>query len=86
MDHFFSMENLTALREIALRRCADRINHLAESARIQSGGDYHTDEHIPVCLSSSPSNAKIIRTAARMAQAFMAPLPLFLLKHPIFPL
>lgn len=28
------------------------------------------DEHILVCLSASPSNAKIIRTAARMARAF----------------
>lgn len=70
LTNFFSIENLTALREIALRRCADRVNHMAESARIQSGGDYHTDEHILVCLSSSPTNPKIIRTAARMAQAF----------------
>ncbi len=68
--HFFTVENLTALREIALRRCADRVNLLTESARIQSRSDYHTDEHIMVCLSSSPSNAKIIRTAARMARAF----------------
>ena len=68
--HFFTVENLTALREIALRRCADRVNLLTESARIQSRSDYHTDEHILVCLSSSPSNAKIIRTAARMARAF----------------
>lgn len=68
--HFFSIENLTALREIALRRCADRVNLLTESARIQSQSDYHTDEHILVCLSPSPSNAKIIRTAARMARAF----------------
>lgn len=67
---FFTMENLTALREIALRRCADRVNLLTESARIQHQSDYHTDEHILVCLSSSPSNAKIIRTAARMARAF----------------
>lgn len=68
--NFFTVENLTALREIALRRCADRVNILTESARIQNRGDYHTDEHILVCLSSSPSNAKIIRTAARMARAF----------------
>ena len=68
--HFFTAENLTALREIALRRCADRVNLLTESARLQSQSDYHTDEHILVCLSSSPSNAKIIRTAARMARAF----------------
>ncbi len=67
---FFTAENLTALREIALRRCADRVNLLTENARIHNRGDYHTDEHILVCLSSSPSNAKIIRTAARMARAF----------------
>ena len=63
-------ENLTALREVALRRCADRVNLLTESARIHGRSEYHTDEHILVCLSSSPSNAKIIRTAARMARAF----------------
>lgn len=68
--NFFTEENLTALREIALRRCADRVNLLTESARVQSAGDYHTGEHILVCLSSSPSNARLIRTAARMARAF----------------
>ena len=66
----FSVQTLTALRELALRRCADRINLLTESAGAQRRSDYHTDEHILVCLSSSPSNAKIIRTAARMARAF----------------
>ena len=69
-QNFFQIENLIALREIALRRCAERINTLSEEARIKNGGDYHTDEHILVCLSSSPSNMKIIRTAARMAKAF----------------
>ena len=69
-ENFFTVENLTALREIALRRCANRVNLLTETVRIKSHSDYHTDEHILVCLSSSPSNAKIIRTAARMANAF----------------
>lgn len=69
---FFSVENLTALREIALRRCADRINRMAESTKVQNNSDYYTDEHILVCLSSSPTNPKIIRTAARLAQAFHA--------------
>lgn len=69
-ENFFTIENLTALREIALRRCADRVNLLTETVRTKSHSDYHTDEHILVCLSSSPSNAKIIRTAARMANAF----------------
>lgn len=69
-ENFFTVENLTALREIALRRCADRVNLLTETVRTKSHNDYHTDEHILVCLSSSPSNAKIIRTAARMANVF----------------
>ncbi|MGN0478559.1 MAG: sensor protein KdpD, partial [Hominenteromicrobium sp.] len=80
----FTAENLTALREIALRRCADRVNHLTENARIQSRSDYHTDEHILVCLSSSPSNAKIIRTAARMAQAFRGTLTALFVETPSF--
>lgn len=70
VSNFFSLENLTALREIALRRCADRVNRISENARIKNNSDYFTDEHILVCLSSSPSNPKIIRTAARMARAF----------------
>ena len=69
-ENFFTVENLTALREIALRRCADRVNLLTEAVRTKSRSDYHTDEYILVCLSSSPSNARIIRTAARMANAF----------------
>ena len=69
-ENFFTIENLTALRKIALRRCADRVNLLTETVRTKSHSDYHTDEHILVCLSSSPSNAKIIRTAARMANVF----------------
>ena len=65
-DANWTLETLRALREIALRRCADRVNLLTgeKSAR------FHTDEHILVCLSSAPSNARIIRTAARMAAAF----------------
>lgn len=70
LDSFFTEENLTALREIALRRCADRVNKFSEDARIKNNTDYYTDEHILVCLSSSPSNPKIIRTAARMAKGF----------------
>ncbi len=68
--NFFTVENLTALREIAMRRCADRINRLSDAARVRHGNDYYTDEHILVCLSSSPTNQKIIRNAARMAKAF----------------
>lgn len=70
LQNFFDVKNLVALREIALRRCADRINKMSEKVRGSTGNDYYTDEHILVCLSSSPTNQKIIRTAARMANAF----------------
>lgn len=68
MESFFNQANLTSLREIALRRAADRVNKLAEQTKNTSLG--FTDEHILVCLSASPTNPKIIRTASRMASAF----------------
>ena len=72
LGNFFTIENLTALREIALRRMADRVNKISLKVKNENNKDYYTNEHILVCLSSSPSNSKIIRTAARMANAFKA--------------
>lgn len=77
---FCSKKNLMALREIALRRCADRINLLADEEKYK----YTTDEHILVCLSSSPSNEKIIRTAARMATAFRGGFTAIYIETPYF--
>ena len=81
---FFTAENLTALRELALRRFADRVNLLAENDRLKNNGNYHTDEHILVCLSSAPSNEKIIRTAARMASAFRGAFTALFVETPDF--
>ncbi|OUN22182.1 sensor histidine kinase KdpD [Pseudoflavonifractor sp. An85] len=63
----YSLSQLSALREVGLRRCADRAA-LYTQEKMQT--EYRTHEHILVCLSSAPSNEKIIRTAARMAGAF----------------
>lgn len=63
----FTGKNLASLREIALRRTADRLDAApwsGEDAKPKAG------EHILTCLSASPSNPKVIRTAARMAKAF----------------
>lgn len=71
LSDFFTKEKLTALREIALRRTADQVNRVAVLNYEQQKNDgSYTNEHILVCLSSAPSNAKVIRTAARMAEAF----------------
>lgn len=84
LDKFFDQKNLTALREIALRRCADRVNRLVESVRQARHEDYSTGEHILVCLSSSPTNARIIRTAARMAAAFRGQFTALFVETPNF--
>ncbi|WP_315081593.1 sensor histidine kinase KdpD [uncultured Clostridium sp.] len=68
--NFFTKEKLVALREIALRRTADAVNKKIEDNREETKNTYYTEEHILICLSSSPSNSKVIRTAARMAFAF----------------
>ena len=72
MGNFFSLENLTALREIALRRTADQVNRAVMRQRQAGGGEYYTGEHVLVCVSPAPSCEKVIRTAARMASAFQA--------------
>ena len=70
LSNFFDFKNLTALREIAMRRCADRVNSMSDKTFVENNKEYFTDEHILIGLSSSPQNGKIIRTAARMAKAF----------------
>ncbi|MGN0178888.1 MAG: ATP-binding protein [Monoglobaceae bacterium] len=79
---FFTIDNLIALREIALRRCADRINILSENVRIKNNSSFHTDEHILVCISHAPSTSRIIRTAARMANAFKGSLTALYVETP----
>ncbi|MGN1165641.1 MAG: DUF4118 domain-containing protein [Lachnospiraceae bacterium] len=69
-----SLENLSAFRELALTRCVDRVNHVSEKY------DFH--EHILVCISASPSNEKIIRMAARMANAFRCKLTALFVETP----
>ena len=65
LDNFFIKDNLIALREISLRKCADRINLYAKDENKQ-----FLKEKILVCLGTSPTNQKVIRTASKMAQAF----------------
>lgn len=50
----------------------------------QEKNGLHADEHILACLSSAPSNAKIIRTAARMARAFNSQFTALFVETPDF--
>ena len=75
LQHFFSIGNLLALRELALRRTADRINQDIDALRQGSANDRTAavSERILVCVGPSPFSANLVRTAARMAAAWKAP-------------
>ncbi|MBZ7939187.1 sensor histidine kinase KdpD [Campylobacter sp. W0018] len=80
LENFFRQERLVALREIALRRLASRVNLRANEQRlINDDLTYHTGEHILVCINES--NAKVIRSAARLASAFHAKLSAICIKN-----
>lgn len=76
LQNFFAKDKLIALREIALRRMADKVNRLAILEHIQNesgeNGEYYQGEHIMTCISAAPSCKKVIRSASRMAYAFHA--------------
>ncbi len=74
MTRFFQKANLVALREIALRRAADRINIEVESARLARAElkVIPTAEHLLVCVGPTPTSADVIRQARRMALVFHA--------------
>ena len=75
LEHFFSPANLTALRELALRRTADRVDeqlltHMQEHA-IQ--GPWAAGERILVCVSEDVRAAGLVRYAKRLADRLHAP-------------
>ena len=85
LNNFFSVDNLIALREIALRRMADRVSLIQEKNYwISSDTEGASVEHILICLSSSPSNEKVIRQAARMVKAFRCKFTAFYVETPDF--
>lgn len=65
--HFFTPGNLSSLREIALRKAADRVSRDA----IREKKD--VSEKILVCIGPSPSSASCIRAASRMAETWHSP-------------
>ena len=71
----FTLEKLNALREIAFRRAADCIGNRPGEKK------QRVREHLLICLSGAPSNATVIRTAARMAEAFHGELTALYVEH-----
>lgn len=69
MDNFFRPGNLIALRELALRRAADRVDAQMRDYRTRSGIEdtWPVGERIMVCVGPSPFSAGLIRSTSRLA-------------------
>lgn len=74
-DKFFRLGNLTALREMALRRTADRVDDQMIDYLRQNAieGPWRTAERLIVCVSADPVSEEVIRAAGRMALSLNAP-------------
>lgn len=72
---FFSRGNLLALRELALRRTAERVDADVLAYRREHGIDmtWPTRDRILVCVGPSPGSEKLIRATKRMAEGLRAP-------------
>jgi two-component system sensor histidine kinase KdpD len=75
LKHYFSPTNLTALRELALRRTAERVDEqLLEQMQAQAiPGPWAAGERILVCVSEDPRSASLVRYAKRLADRLHAP-------------
>jgi two-component system sensor histidine kinase KdpD len=75
LAHFFSPANLTALREIALRRTAERVDEdlVSQMQARAIPGPWAAGERILVCISEDPRAAGLIRYAKRLADRLHAP-------------
>ena len=69
LEHFFSPANLTALRELALRRTAERVDEqlLSEMQAHAIPGPWAAGERIMVCISEDRRSAGLVRYAKRLA-------------------
>src|ERR1700756_3946682 len=65
LEHFFSPPNLTALRELALRRTAQRVDDelLNEMQARAISGPWPAGERVLVCVSEDPCAAGLVRAA-----------------------
>src|SRR5581483_10473812 len=75
LTNYFSPGNLTALRELALRRTADRVDDqlLTHMQAHAIAGPWAAGERILACVSEDPRAAGLVRYAKRLADRLHAP-------------
>lgn len=74
LKNFFSPTNLTALRELALRRTAERVDDQLFDQMQQHAiqGPWAAGERVLVCVSEDPRAAGLVRYAKRLAERLHA--------------
>ena len=75
LSHFFSKSNLSALRELALRRAAQAVDaQMLDHVRAHAlGGTWAASERIVVAVNELPGAEGLVRAAKRIADAQHAP-------------
>ncbi len=75
LEHYFSPGNLTALRELALRRTAERVDEqlLTHMQANAIAGPWAAGERALVCVSEDPRTAGLVRYTKRLADRLHAP-------------
>ena len=75
LEHFFSPANLTALRELALRRTAERVDEqlLDEMQARAISGPWPAGERLLICVSEDPRAAGLVRYTKRLADRLHGP-------------
>ena len=74
LEHYFSPGNLTALRELALRRTAERVDEqlLTHMQANAIDGPWAAGERMLVCVSEDPRAAGLVRYTKRLADRLHA--------------
>ena len=75
MAHFFTKGNLIALRELALRRTAERVGEQMDVYRDEHAvrGTWAARERLLVCVGPSPFASRLVRATRRMAASLKSP-------------
>ena len=73
-ENFFTLANLTALRELALRATAEGVGAQVETQRRREAPEtiWPTTERLLVCVGPGPYSAKLVRATRRMAARLQA--------------
>ena len=75
LRHYFSPGNLTALRELALRRTAQRVDEqMVNYMRSHAiAGPWAAGDRVLVCIGEEPNSKSVVRHGRRMADTMRAP-------------